>query len=481
MEPWDDYNIHDKKSVLKHAAKLTKKTLNEILGTCGFDIVGGINSKGKFGQIIEEGYFLIDNNNRHEADFADLSIELKTHPMIKKEKKMLVAKERLSLGIINYMEADEENFDTFSKKNSHLLLVFYMWTPKTSIFDYRFLKVVDWTPSPVELQMIHEDWNVIYHFIHNGEAHLLSERYTKILAANRKGAGHDKDLRCQPHSNIPAKQRSLSFKTKFMTTMYYSNPNIGEKLNKQTEKYEPIFEGPWNEDTDFESAVLLRLQKFVGMTGYEIEAELDINLNPIAKQYYKNLCNNMMGAHGKKDVKELMEADISMKTIRIRLDGKPKECMSFSYFKYKDIAEEKWEDSDFISQIDCRFLFPIFSFNTNKPDKEKDRKALVFTGAFFWALPEKEFAMAREIWEDTKQKTIEERIEDYIPKSGHPVFHVRTHGKKKTDTDQYMDKEYTKRCFWINDTYLKSVVTEELYGPHSTKMKKKVPHTLKHI
>ena len=140
---------------------------------------------------------------------------------MKKTSKGLVSKERLILGIINYDEVPTRHFDIFLDKDSHILIVFYLWEENTDIYDYEFLKVVDWEPTPEELRMIREDWSVIEGYVMRREAHLLSERHTKYLAACTKGVGHGKDMRSQPFSLEPAKQRALSFKASFMTELYH--------------------------------------------------------------------------------------------------------------------------------------------------------------------------------------------------------------------------------------------------------------------
>ena len=88
--PYDDSDLD---SILKYAAKLTGRTLNEILGEeSGF--IGGKRTKGYFGQLIESGYFFIDNNSLPLPDFQKVGMELKVSPM-KETRDGLVSKERL--------------------------------------------------------------------------------------------------------------------------------------------------------------------------------------------------------------------------------------------------------------------------------------------------------------------------------------------------------------------------------------------------
>ncbi len=441
--------------------------------------IGGTNTKGYFGQSIESEYFLIDNNSEPVPDFEEVGMELKVTPM-KKVRNELVSKERLVLGIMDYNEVPTKGFRMFLDKNSHLLIVFYLWEEGQDIYDYRVLKVVDWVPLPEELRIIKEDWDVIEGYVLRGQAHLLSERHTKFLAACTKGVGHGGDLRTQPNSPELAKQRALSFKPSFMTSLYHSHPDINECLIDITDDEEPaflgrrvclmaaspeesVFQGEWGDDLTFNEYVLGHFDRFRGRTCQEIEDALGIHLSESSKQYYYALTLAMLGVFHKKHVKEFEQAGISIKTVRIRLNGTPKESMSFPAFRYEDIVEQTWESSDLLEQIDHEFFIPVFQFNTKDP-KQEPRKSLTFRGSFFWSIPDDDMEVIRGVWEDTRSKVIEERFDDFIASSDRRISHVRPHGRDSSDTYSYKGKEYKKKGFWLNMQYLKDVIREGLDG-----------------
>lgn len=459
--PYDDSDLG---SILRYAGRLTGRTLEE-LESGGEIVIGDVHSKGRFGQIVEEDYFHIPNNSLPEPDFRKVGMELKVAPM-RDNGKELVSKERMVLGIINYDEVPEKGFDTFLEKGSHILIVFYHWTEDTDVHSYRILKVVDWRPTDEELRLIREDWEVIEGYIMRGEADLLSERQTKYLAANTKGAGHGRDLRSQPFSDRPAKQRSLSFKVPFMTALYRSHPDVNEILIDQPAKgaedgEDTIFKDTWSEELTFEEYVLARLDRFVGKSCQDIERMLGVDLNPSSKQYYYSLTLAMLGIRGRNRVKEFVEAGIAIKTVRVRLDGKPKESMSFPAFKYEELVDQTWETSDFRSQIDHEFFIPVFQFNTRTPEDE-GRKELTFRGAFFWYVPDKDFDVIRQVWEDTRDKVDRGDFDHFVKSSDGRIAHVRPHGKNKMDTFPFRGGHYTKRCFWLNDSYIRGVISENL-------------------
>lgn len=461
LDPYMPYDKTDEESILRRAAKLTGNTLNQLI-EYGEEVIGGTSTKGIFGQVVEEGYFLIENNNSPLPDFQDAGIELKVTPM-KRNGKGLVSKERLILGIINYDEVPERHFNIFLDKDSHILIVFYLWEENKDIYDYEFLKVVDWSPTPEELRMIKEDWDVIEGYIMRGEAHLLSERHTKYLAACTKGAGHGKDMRSQPFSEELAKQRALSFKASFMTELFNSHPDVGELILDSVPEYDlsSILHGDWSIGETFEEHVVHIFDRFVGMSCIDIERSLGIELKDTSKQYYYMLTLAMMGVTKKHRVKEFDEAGIAIKTIRLKTNGRPKESMSFPAFKYEEIVEQTWETSDFYSQIDCEFFFPVFQFNSDDPTKE-GRKELRFKGAFFWYVPDDDFVIIEKVWEDTKQKVLEERFDDFVKSSDGRISHVRPHGRDSNDTYPYKGKDIVKKSFWFNDTYIRDVVRKHL-------------------
>ena len=454
----DLYDKSDLNSILLHASKLTNKTLRDFIDN-GEIIIGGTNTKGMFGQIVESGYFQIENNNSPRPDFQEAGIELKVTP-IKKIGSGLVSKERLILGIINYDDVPKRHFNIFLDKDSHILIVFYLWNEDMDIYDYPFLKVVDWKPTKEELRIIQDDWNVIEGYVMRGEAHLLSERHTKYLAACTKGAGHGKDLRSQPFSSEPAKQRALSFKVSFMTDLFHSHPDINDVLSTANPDSKAIAEN-WSDKVTFEDYVIGLYKPFIGRTCAEIESMLRIELNSDSKQYYYTLSLAMAGVLGKKRIKEFEQAGILVKTIRIRTDGKSKESMSFPHIRYDEMVTQSWEESDFYSQLDHEFFSPVFEF-TSKDTKKQGKKELRFKGAFFWTLSDEEFEIVHEVWEDTKSRILAKDFDHFVKMTDNRISHIRPHGKNSLDLTTYDGEPVKKLAFWLNSTYIEKKVRKNL-------------------
>ncbi len=465
-DPLDDdrrmrpYDKKDEESVLQHASLLSGKRLRDFV-TTGEIVEGGVNTKGIFGQVVEEHYFLLENNSSPLPDFKDIGIELKVTPM-KVKGDGYVSKERLVLGIINYDEVPERGFRIFEDKDSRILILFYLWEENKDIYDYEFLKVVDWRPSPEEMRMIRDDWTVIEGYIMRGEAHLLSERHTKVLAACTKGAGHGRDLRTQPFSSELAKQRALSLKASFMTTLFNTSIDIGGfSMGGGDADSISLFHGDWAEEETFEEHVLAYYDPFVGMTCSEIEESLGVELNGGSKQYYYTLSLAMAGVSGKKHAKELEQADITVKTVRIRTNGKPKESMSFPYIRFDEMVEQTWEESDLHGQLDHEFFSPVFSF-TDEDTSRQGRKDLVFEGAFFWSMSDNDFIIAEQVWEETKAKVLAWDFDHFVKASDDRIVHIRPHARDSDDMATYCGRKVKKVSFWLNDSYIRKVVDENL-------------------
>ena len=108
------YNKNDRQSIVEYASMLIGSTLRE--STDAEEIADIKRSKGSFGEAVEYYYFDLKNNSDSAPDFKEACIELKTTPLKRSKGGALSAKERLVLGMINYMTVVDETFET-----SHLM------------------------------------------------------------------------------------------------------------------------------------------------------------------------------------------------------------------------------------------------------------------------------------------------------------------------------------------------------------------------
>jgi DNA mismatch repair protein MutH len=218
----DDFDPEDPKSLLKWAKWLNGKTLRDSLSKlsqkkqnialeaieriANAKILGNgtyKGPKGKLGILVEIIHFGLSPDSAAIADLKDAGLELKVTGVIK-NKNGIRAKERLSLGMIDYNLSvnDKPSFDEdleIIKSLSGMLLMTYWYKNRDSNpLDLVFYDSLIWKPEAGERDMIKKDWALHQATIRSGYAHMLTERYSNALGAPPKGAGKDTDFVKQP-------------------------------------------------------------------------------------------------------------------------------------------------------------------------------------------------------------------------------------------------------------------------------------------
>jgi len=459
------YNPSDKNSVIDYAKKLKGKSLRQV---CDPKVLEhSYSGKGNFGQVLEKFYFGYEPNSNSEADFAQIGMELKSSPLKQLKNDEFRSKERLVLNIINYVNVVNQNFENsdFFKKNASILLIFYLHNAGFDILDYLIKLVDEWSFPSTDLEIIKKDWQTINEKIANGKAHELSEGDTFYLGACTKGA-NALSIRKQPFSEIPAKQRAYSFKQGYVNHIIASIANESKGIygklipNAQVAKKQTI-----------EEIVVSKFKPFYGKTEQEIVKILKIEINTKAKSFYANLTKAILGIELDKEIEEFEKAEIIVKTVRLKENDLPKEDISFPNFKYQEIVNEDWENSDFKDILEHKFLFVFFQFENEK---------LILRKVKFWNMPYLDLIEVEKVWAKTKQiiakgeivkeiktnkKGKEIRFTNFPSKKFSSISHVRPHATNALDTYELPKKdkltkqnEYTKHCFWLNNTYVKNEI-----------------------
>ncbi len=84
--------------------------------------------------------------------------------------------------------SEEWESSSFIKKNTHLLLVFYLHEADKDPRDYVVKIVRMWDFPAEDLEIIHQDWETIVEKVRAGLAHELSEGDTLYLGACTKSS-----------------------------------------------------------------------------------------------------------------------------------------------------------------------------------------------------------------------------------------------------------------------------------------------------
>ena len=453
------YNRQEIEVISKSAiGKSVNDILNEEVITIGEE---NVSNKGSLGQLIEQYLFGISNNSESEPDFMPAGIELKVTPYKKIKGGKLSAKERLVLNIIDFMDEYKNDFESshFWFKNNAIQLLWYLWEPGKDKKDLKITheKLLELSKNE-DINQIKKDWEYIIKKIKDGKAHELSEADTMYLGACPKGANAN-STRKQPFSDIPAMQRAFCFKNSYMTQLvrkYIGDYSDVEKVLKNTT------------DT-FDGFINKVISKYKGKSQKELMKEF--NIDSKAKNINNMLISRMFNVRSKlAETEEFQKANIIPKTIRIEENGRVKESISFPAFKFTDIVNQDWETCDLREELETtKYMFFLF---------KKEKEEYIFKDIKLWNMPELDIeTYVMEMWKKTyntiKSGNIVKSINNGIRKtnfvgmSENEVCHVRPHGRNANDTNPLpvADKltgatEYTKQCFWINNTYIRKIFDE---------------------
>ncbi|PIN81081.1 DNA mismatch repair protein [Candidatus Woesearchaeota archaeon CG10_big_fil_rev_8_21_14_0_10_32_9] len=443
------YDDSDVKSIVEYAKKLVNSTLRKETDAKSSES-NKVRVKGKFGQYLEKYYFGINNNSKSRPDFEKVNLELKSTPMKRLKHGGYSIKERLVLNMIDYNSIVDETWEHshFLSKNELILLVIYLFEQEKDFLDFLIKYVHLLKIEGTDREIIRQDWNAIVNKIREGKAHELSEGDTFYLGACRKG-WKEAPVKYTHGGDIPAKKRAFSFKQNYMNSLLKQLKD-SESLVKDVSELKK---------KGIQDIVDDRLAPFKGLEVSAVEKRLEIRLNNKAKNYYEMLARRMMGVSAKK-IDEFEKADITMKIIRLKSSGMPKESMSFKAFDFKEVAEQSWDESEFSDQIENKFFFVVFQINKDE--------SVTFEKSFFWTMPLSDRKEAEKVWKKT-QKIIREGVKitrkdgknfNNLPGSKEsPVAHVRPHGQDSRDVLKLPDgRKMTKQCFWFNQGYIKEVV-----------------------
>ena len=129
----------DEEQILRSAQRLEGHTINELGSPYPPDEVREHGGKGGFGQYLENVWFGLGTNSFSRPDFYPVPLELKATPLKRDANNTLVPKERLVLGMINYMDiVKEPSFEEshFLEKNAALLIIWYIHDNAKSFGEY---------------------------------------------------------------------------------------------------------------------------------------------------------------------------------------------------------------------------------------------------------------------------------------------------------------------------------------------------------
>lgn len=530
-----DYNASDAKDILRYAKWLRGKTFMDVLktdqlskkdtlvvsgyfdessvvleeSTTGY---GNTQRKGGLGNLIEEHFFHYKANSNQDPDFPMAKLELKVTPYEKRNRRnrgkntdevYYVAGERLVLTMIDFNQRPIE-FNLLEShlwhKCSQILLIYYLRDRSIRNNLLYTINYVDiFSPNAADLVIIRQDYLKIMDKIAKGQAHEISESDTMYLGACTKGSTAAKSIVIQRENGIPAQKRAFCFKMSYMTTI------LNECFIKEQKDCESVVtDTKLLENLGFEGYIQSKINQYVGKSDRELCSILNIEYTG-SKAQWINIAFAMLGIKSNKAI-EFQKANIVVKATRIDENGNIRENTSFPPFKFIDLVQEQWVESDDIynesssNSYSCishkpsslqlyfattKFLFVVF---------KRINGVYYLKGCQLWNMPYKDLNYTvRQGWEkirdtissgvvfDLKPVKSGKRIgkfniENNLPKkSDNPIIHIRPHAQKAyykfgdyeegnpKDGNELPDGRWmTTQCFWLNNTYVKSILKDEL-------------------
>jgi DNA mismatch repair protein MutH len=437
------YSPKNLTSVLTYAKLLINKSLMDVISIN--DAKEKYNGKGGFGNKVEEKYFYLKNNSEDRPDFKEINLELKVTPLKLLKNGTMSPKERLVLGKINYGKVLLENFESssFIKKNSDLLIIFYLHVDGLDDYKYIFKHLINYRLAKNDLKIIKDDWQTIHNAILQGSVHLISESDTLYLAASTKAQNSSK-LTSQPNGP-DAKPRAFSFKPSFIKYL------ISDYLQINSQSVISVKNGLKSKKS-FEEIIIDSFHPFLGKSEKDIKTNLKLNYSNNAKQKGYLLSRAILGIK-KDNIEEFEKAGINVKTITLTKKGNNKESMSFKQIQFKTIINEAWKDSDLYNTLTNKFFFIIF---------QKDAKGQnILKNVKFWNMNENDLKIVKTVWLDTKNKISNNDFSNFKRISDGKISHVRP---KATNKDDKMETSFgtleEKKCFWLNASYIKEVISK---------------------
>lgn len=444
--------------IFARAEELVGRSLSEI------DKSGWLEKKadkGRIGNMIQSDYFGIPANSIRESDFIHHDIELKVTPILRRQRAGYSSKERLVLGMINYMQDYKIPFEQsiVNRKVKNILLVFYLHEENTPAHEFKIIKTAQLILNSKDHKQVEKDYEAIVDKICEGKAHEISERQQVILGACTKGQGKGRDWVLQPFSEEKAKSRAYSYKVGYMSAYFRSIMT--------PEEIEHLF---IPEQKTFIEVVEETLNKYIGKTAEEIHHETSYNKSNKSYSYLFNLMSAMFDTGGSNinQTNEFIKEGYSLKTVTKRMHKKDNQDMSFPNIDFMEIYNDDFENSSWDSYFsETTYILGVW--------KEYENKKYVFERYVYWNPDTKFMQQSEKLYNHIKymlennevevynlNKTKHEAWKDNLPKKGEfTPFQIRPKGSGESviitlPTGQLIKK----KSIMIDKEYIRNIISE---------------------
>jgi DNA mismatch repair protein MutH len=435
-KPYDKTSIE---SITNYAKQLQNKRLIDFVDKKSINPLGG---KGQFGQYLEKYFFGYDINSRKGVDFEHANLELKSGGVVFR-KGVLVSKERLSIGLINFTDIVNETFykSTLWNKLKNTLLVYYEFKQAESPLHYKVRVVGIHELSKNDILQIKKDWELIKTKIKNGEAHLISGGDTEFLEASTTGSRNQKSVK-QPNSEIIAKPRRFALKPRYMSSvlnqMYFNNI---------------ILEG--EVDMELLDNLIEKLKQYQGKSFEEVSSALFMDTSESNKARFATVSTSMvlnsLSQISPTALESWKKYDYKIKTVRMSKNRYVKESISFPKFDPENLIKETWETSKLNEYLEnTKYLFIFW---------REEEGSYLLDRTVFWNMPAEDILEAKKVWKKTINCLKNNDLDNFPKIKDNRVCHVRPKARNSEDTVRtHLGSEMVKSTFWINANYIRESI-----------------------
>lgn len=433
-------NFNTIDELLEYTKQIRGKTFKE------FDVNHILTSdskdKGNLGKVIETGFYKYPNNNKAEADFANLGVELKVSGYVKNKNGTISAKERLVLGRIDYNNIvhEEFNFSHLLFKSKKILIIWYEYDREKEYKDFVItdFQLYDMTDDSL---IIKNDFELIKQKVLDGKAHLLSEGDTSYLGACTKGAT-GKDRTTQPFSTELAMPRAYSLKNSYMTGILRSAHLI---LDVDNVEYKTI-----------EEYVFAQIQKFIGKKQLDIFEHVTNRkiTGKTPKQLNKMISDELIGKDEELPEKNplFQKVNYIIKNLPVNEVSYPIERMSFRNLIISEFKDD-WKDSFWKNYFEEVTLI-VICYRGDKGSKNGER---TLEGVKQITFNENDVELFGKTYNQVK-KAIEQHDVSLLPQPKRfegQILEVAPKGQKGDDAYiNFFKKDVTKVCFMLDKDFL---------------------------
>ena len=347
------------------------------------------------------------------------------------------------ISMIDYDQLVLETWDTASvRKKLHILFVFFehLVNEPKKLFPIR--ATILWEADAATEGLIRADWERVVTKVRHGLAHQLSESDGRIMGPCTK-AKDSRTLRSQPFGPVKAKPRAFALKPSFTLYVY-------ERSLRGRREESLVANQVASPTAAFEEQLLHRFSRFESRSVGDVAGELGIPPST-AKSYAARVMRRIFGANDfRSEIREFKQMGLTPRTMRVDTSLMPYEALSFPAFRYEELLEETWEDSDLLSRVEYMLIVPVRGQTKATPQAD-----CLFGHPVFWRPSANQLETIRREWEFYRLEIREGQAANLTPASQTIAIHVRPHARDAKDmVIAPVIGRVVKKSFWLNRAFV---------------------------